>query len=257
MPLIESKTEIRTILERDRVWSLYALADLDDRFHEKCRWHAPASGEPALVLLYSGFDPHVLFAIGESKPVAALLDEFNSPSETYLHIPVHVLPLVARRCMVRNETPMWRMVLKPDALQPVNAGDVVRLDTDDLPRLQRLYTDGDVTADSPDFFDDAMVENGVFYGVREGDELVAAAGTHVLSRDESTAGIGNIYTHRGSRGRGLGASTTTAVARELLGIGIRTIGLNVAQSNMNAIRLYERLGFVCHCPFVEGIAVRR
>ncbi len=152
---------------------------------------------------------------------------------------------------------MWRMVLEPDALQPVSTGDVVRLDAADLPRLQHLYTDGDVTADSPDFFDDSMVENGVFYGVREGDDLVAAAGTHVLSRDESAAGIGNIYTRRDSRGRGLGASTTTAVASELLSMGIRTIGLNVAQSNVGAIRLYERLGFACHCPFVEGIAVRR
>jgi ribosomal protein S18 acetylase RimI-like enzyme len=257
LPLIESKKEIRTILDRDRVWSLYALADLDDEFYEKCRWHAPASGEPALVLLYSGFDPHVLFAIGESKPVAALLDEFDSPRETYLHIPIQVLPLVAHRCMVRNETPMWRMVLEPDSLQPVNAGDVVRLGVDDLPRLHRLYTDGDVTADSPDFFGDSMVERGVFYGIRDGDDLVAAAGTHILSRDESTAGIGNIYTRRDFRGRGMGARTTTAVASELLRMGIRTIGLNVAQSNVGAIRLYERLGFVCHCPFVEGIAVRR
>ncbi|MCH7870653.1 MAG: GNAT family N-acetyltransferase [Planctomycetes bacterium] len=257
MPLIESKKEIRAILDRDRVWSLYALADLDDGLNEKCRWRAPASGEPALVLLYSGFDPHVLFAIGESEPVAALLDEFDSPSETFLHIPLHVLPLIAHRCMVRKETPMWRMVLKRDALRPVNVGDVVRLDAGDLPHLNRLYADGDVSADSPDFFDDLMVENGVFYGVREGDDLVAAAGTHVLSCDEGTAGIGNIYTRRGSRGRGLGARTTTAVVSELLGMGIRTIGLNVAQSNMAAIRLYERLGFACHCPFVEGIAVRR
>ena len=257
MPLIESKKEIREILDRDRVWSLYALADLDDVFYEQCRWHAPASGEPALVLLYAGFDPQVLFAIGESKPIAGLLDEFDSPLETYLHIPLHVLPIVAERCMVRKETPMWRMALGADALKPVNACDVVRLDTDDLPCLHRLYTDGDVTADSPDFFDDSMVERGVFYGVREGSDLVAAAGTHILSRDESTAGIGNIYTRRDCRGRGLGASTTSAVASELQRMGTRTIGLNVEQSNLVAIRLYERLGFVCHCPFVEGIAVRR
>lgn len=102
-----------------------------------------------------------------------------------------------------------------------------------------------------------MVEHGVYYGVREGDDLIAVAGTHVLSRSESAAGIGNVYTRRDRRKRGLAAATTSAVTSELLRMGIRTIGLKVVQSNSGAARIYERLGFVRHCPFIEGIAVGR
>jgi predicted GNAT family acetyltransferase len=32
--------------------------------------------------------------------------------------------------------------------------------------------------------------------------------------------------------------------------------LNVNQRNAAAIRIYERLGFERHCPFLEGSAVR-
>jgi predicted GNAT family acetyltransferase len=50
---------------------------------------------------------------------------------------------------------------------------------------------------------------------------------------------------------------TGAVAAELVGRGVRTVALNVNQGNATAIRVYERLGFVRYCAFVEGVAVRR
>ena len=53
-----------------------------------------------------------------------------------------------------------------------------------------------------------MVTDGVFFGVYEGEALVAAAGTHLVSREEGAAAIGNIYTRRDRRGRGLGRAVT-------------------------------------------------
>ena len=41
---------------------------------------------------------------------------------------------------------------------------------------------------------------------------------------------------------------------ELLRRGIRDIVLNAGQDNAGAIRIYERLGFECYCPFLEGPA---
>ncbi len=78
------------------------------------------------------------------------------------------------------------------------------------------------------------------------------AGTHLVSRDEGAAAIGNVYTRRDRRGRGLSKRVTSAVLDALEGIG--TIGLNVRADNPAAIRVYESLGFARHCPFIEALA---
>jgi predicted GNAT family acetyltransferase len=102
-----------------------------------------------------------------------------------------------------------------------------------------------------------MLAEGVYFGVREGSELVAAAGTHLVVPGEGVAAIGNVYTRRDRRGRGLAGRLTGTVAVELVGRGLRTVALNVNQNNATALGVYERLGFVRYCAFVEGLAVRR
>jgi predicted GNAT family acetyltransferase len=43
---------------------------------------------------------------------------------------------------------------------------------------------------------------------------------------------------------------------ELLKHGIKTIALNVSAENHVAIHVYERLGFVRYCEYLEARAVR-
>ena len=97
-----------------------------------------------------------------------------------------------------------------------------------------------------------MVSDGVFFGVYKGEALIAAAGTHLVAREESAAAIGNVYVRRDRRGGGLGRAVTAAVLHELAGIA--TVGLNVRADNDAAIRVYESLGFVRHCDFREALA---
>ena len=131
-----------------------------------------------------------------------------------------------------------------------------RLDKSDLPALRELYDDGRACGESPDFFLESMVVEGVYFGAWEAGELVAVAGTHVLSLAEGVAGIGNVYTRRGRRGRGLSGLVTGAVARELVRLGIAHVGLNVDRLNSSAIRVYGKLGFEESCEYQEGIAER-
>jgi ribosomal protein S18 acetylase RimI-like enzyme len=145
---------------------------------------------------------------------------------------------------------MFRMRLEGD---PVPEGETSRLGLWDLTALRALYEDGAARGEVPDFFDESMLERGVYHGVREEScGLLAAAGTHVATRE--VAAIGNVYTRRDARGRGLAGQTTAAVAHELRSRGTETIVLNVRQDNQTAIRVYERLGFVVHGPFDEGFA---
>jgi len=151
---------------------------------------------------------------------------------------------------------MRRMVLDDSRFRPQSSDEVAALGPDDVPALQRLYADGDASGESPDFFYPWMVEQGTFFGIRERDQLIAVAGTHLVAPSEGVAAIGNVYTRRDHRGRGFAARVTSAVAAALRRRGVRTIVLSVNQRNAGAIRVYERLGFVPHCEFVEGVASR-
>ena len=82
------------------------------------------------------------------------------------------------------------------------------------------------------------------------------AGTHVATLRESAAALGNIYTRRDRRGRGLGTRVTAAVVDQLRSMQLATIVLNVRTSNAAAIHVYERLGFRKHCDYIEAPMIR-
>jgi len=253
VPRITDPAEIRAILETDRAWAVYALGDLAPGFFEHSEWRR-APNAPALILLYRAFETPVLFALGSPELVRGLLDEIHSEREMYLSIRPEILPLVKARYAVRHETAMWRMVLDPAHFHPAPMEGVARLGLADLPALQQLYADGQSTGEVPDFFFPSMIEQGAFFGIWEGRQLVAAAGTHLVAPSEGVGAVGNVYTRRDRRGRGLASRVTGAVAAELLRLGLRTVALNVNQRNAAAIRVYEQLGFARYCAFYEGVA---
>src|SRR5258708_6534207 len=66
MPPISAPAAIRAILHTDPTWSVYALGDLAPHLFARAAWFRSADTPPTLVLLYRGFDPPVLFALGEA-----------------------------------------------------------------------------------------------------------------------------------------------------------------------------------------------
>lgn len=254
MPRLTDPAAIRAILETDRSWSMYALGDMAPGFFEYTQWFAATGERPAIAMLYGAFTPPILFVLGQAADVRPLLDEIAATPEVFLHIPPGILPLINERYLVHKEARMWRMVL--DDLRATSADGISTLGMDDVPALQRLYADGDAAGEAPDFFAPWMVEQQTYVGVREGGELIAAAGTHLVAPSEGVAAIGNVYTRRDRRQRGLATRLTSAVASELRRRGLRTIVLSVNQQRSAAIAVYEKLGFLRHCEFVEGIAAR-
>ncbi len=254
MPRISDREEIRWLLETDRVWAGYALGDLSPGFFEQCVWFA-ARESTALVLLFRGFGVPVLFTLGEASAVEAPLSEIGEQARMYLSVRPEILPLIRTRWLVEDEMPMWRMVLDPSAFRAVACEDAVRLSSDDVVALQRLYSDGAASGEAPDFFHPAMLDDGIFFGIYEDGELVTAAGTHLVAPTVGVGAIGNVYSRRDRRGRGLAARVTAAVTAELLRLNLQTVVLNVSQRNEAALRVYERLGFRRYCAFYEGLAV--
>jgi predicted GNAT family acetyltransferase len=123
--------------------------------------------------------------------------------------------------------------------------------------LERLYAEGEPFGEAPEFFVLSMLTDGVYFGIKQGADLLAAAGTHLVVPTESVAAIGCVYTRRDRRGQGLATRVTSAVASELLRMKLRTIALNVNENNGTATRVYEKLGFAAYCKFKEGLATRR
>jgi ribosomal protein S18 acetylase RimI-like enzyme len=247
---------IRAILEKDRCWALYALGDLDPERFSHCEWFG-LDDDDTLVLLYRGFDTCVLYAQGAADAIDRILSHVDRPRALQLHVRGEALPAVEKSYAIRERRPMWRMILPHQASVAPDVPGVVRLHAADMEELTALYADGLHHGESPDFFLPAMLETGVFYGVREQGRLTAAAGTHLVSSGAGVAAIGNIYTLRSKRGNGLGRRVTAAVLAETRMRGIPTIGLNVAQTNLSAVRLYEGLGFQKYCQFFEGLAEAR
>ena len=243
MPRLTDKNEIRTLLRRDPAWSVYALGDLAPAMFAKTLWFTPD-----LALIVRDYGTAILFAMGP-RSVREALACVAGP----VHLQVHrdALDEVRRYAAVSALRLMWRMTWT--GVRPPSPGSVTtRLGPSDVPALQTLYADGESSGESPDFFFPSMLADGAFHGIYEGTALVAAAGTHLVAREEGAAAIGNVYTRRDRRGRGLARLTTSAVLGELA--SVETIGLNVRADNDAALRLYESLGFVRHCQFYEALA---
>jgi GNAT superfamily N-acetyltransferase len=242
MPLLTDKNQIRTILRRDPAWCVYALGDLSPRMFPKCQWFTPD-----LTMVLHDYGTSILLAHGTGS-IREALDHVAWP--VHLQVQPDALEEIARHANVTNVKQMIRMAWTGGSTRVTDR--VARLGAGDVPAIERLYADGESTGESPDFFYASMVTDGVFFGVYKGEDLIAAAGTHLVSREESAAAIGNVYVRRDRRGRGLGRAVTAAVIHELA--GIETIGLNVRADNDAAIRVYESLGFVRHCDFHEALA---
>ena len=147
--------------------------------------------------------------------------------------------------------PMWRMVVEAGRFRPVK-GRCVRLTVEHSGQIEALFAQGEGFAFHP-----AQLEQGVFFGLLLQDQLVAIAGTHLVSPTNRVAAVGNVLTHPRHRGKGYGKATTSAVVVELIERGIRDVVLNVAQDNTPAIHIYQKLGFERYCPFFEGWAVAK
>lgn len=239
------------IFNTDRAWNGYSLCDLEPplRSHTTV---AVARRGPAvaacMILCHPAFVsivPH-----GDPAGIAAIFSALDDlPSQPFLLARDEHLVAIAPYYAFDQPERMQRMICTADRFQPPAESLPVaeRLDTDDLLALQALYAPYPASAFNAD-----QLAHVVFYGVRDGNALLAAAGTHALAPRSGMAAVGNIFTQPEARGRGYGLATTTAVVETLLQAGFRDVILNVAEANPTAARLYTRLGFRTHCRYWEG-----
>lgn len=237
---------IQKLLEEDRAWSAYALADLDPQFADDTEWYTDDRG---VILIYRGLHPPVLVPSGEFRSMKRLFKKIPSGTYTYTFLP-EVRDWIGSNLAVHHEQRMWRMILASFSPIPRHGiSPMRRLDHIDLPEVLALFGNH---PDRPDSFTEDQLRQGVFYGAFRDSRLVSVAGTHILSRNFRVSAIGNVFTDPEFRNLGYGTQVTEAVVNELIEDGIETIVLNVAIDNAPAIASYQHLGFKVHCEYLEG-----
>jgi ribosomal protein S18 acetylase RimI-like enzyme len=242
---------IRSFLEQDRLYAAYAICDLEEREFARTRWgfawddEAPVS----LVLEYSGPTPQPLFVMGRLDGIEVVLRELIRPRIAFVAAPAPVLPAIATGYRVDPGPSMVRMWVDRDRFRPYPA-TIQRLAPTEIGDLNRLYQLGFAS-----WLPASTIADGVYYGLRVNGQLVAAAGTHVISRTARLAVVGNVLTHVDFRGRGFATAVTGAVTAELLQSCDQVV-LNVRADNPPALNAYRRLGYAEHVRFEERLVHR-
>jgi ribosomal protein S18 acetylase RimI-like enzyme len=245
------RTMLRTFLETDRLFAAYALCDLDDREFLRTRWGVARSGGVpiAVVLQYAGYSPQPIFVMGDNTGIEAILSSVIKPRTAYVAARSEHLAAISSGYRVEPGPAMLRMWVDQAHFRPFPA-DVARLLPIEIGELNRLYQLGFAS-----WLPASAITDGLYYGLRVGGRLVAAAGTHVISPAAKLAVVGNVMTHADFRGRGYATAATSAVTADLLRFCDQVV-LNVRADNPPALAAYRRLGYQIYVSFEERLIHR-
>ena len=242
---------LHDFLAQDRLYAAYAICDLEEREFGRTRWGAAYDGDEliAVGMEYTGPTPQPLFVLGRPDGISAVLRDVIRPRAAYIAARTTMLPAVEAHYRVDPGPQMVRMWVDRARFRPYPA-TVQRLLPVEIGELNRLYQLGFAS-----WLPSGAIADGVYFGMRVNGQLVAAAGTHVVSPEARLAVVGNVLTHLDYRGRGFATAVTGAVTAELLR-SCDEIVLNVRADNPPAINAYRRLGFIEHARFEERLIHR-
>lgn len=250
---LHDRDQIRTLLRPRIEYTAYALGQLEPGLFERTQWYwARGDTGSGLVLHSRGGLGDATFVTGDVDALAAILSIHPGPANTYATCqPQHVDEL-QRVYRLANQQPMIRMAVRRDRFVAVGSVPTVALSGIDIRRVNSLYG----SEGGPSYYVPEHIDAGVYRGVIVEGRLVAVAGTHVVSRHEGVAVVGNVFTHPSFRGRGFATVATSAVTESLLRY-CEDVVLTVDPRNLPAVRAYQRLGYREVCQLVEASAARR
>ena len=252
---LRQRRDVRAWLAVDRPFSAYALGHLEGGLLEYARfWVAEGRGSNVggLVMHASALGQSMV-TVGDPGAIAALVSVHPGPRSTYLTTAAREHVDALREAYLIGEVlAMRRMSVTKTEFTPVN-GLVRRLRGRDAGRINWLYS---IDGGRGRYFPDA-IEHAIYYGVVEGDLLVAVAGTHIVAPNEGVAVVGNVFTHPEYRGRGYAERVTSAVTAELFERGCSEVVLTVDPQNTPAVAAYTHLGFTPGSEVVEARLRRR
>jgi len=244
---------IRSILAPRVEYTAYALGQLEPALFPRTRWYyARGTTGTGLVLHSRGGLGDATFVLGDPDAVSAILSIHPGTAQTYATCQPQHLDTLRRYFRLANQQPMIRMAVTRERFEPVVDQPTAVLSGIDIRKVNALYG----SEGGPSYYIPEHIDSGVYRGVVEEGRLVAIAGTHVVSRQEGVAVVGNAFTHPDYRGKGYATATTSAVTDTLLKYCDHVV-LTVDPNNTPAVAAYARLGYREVCQLVEASAARR
>ena len=244
---------IRSILAPRVEYTAYALGQLEPVLFPRTRWYyARGTTGTGLVLHSGGGLGDAPFVMGAPDAVLAILTIHPGTAQTYATCQPQHLEALRRVYRLATQQPMIRMGVDRRTFVPVHEVATVTLSGLDIRKLNSLYG----SEGGPSYYVPDHIDNGVYRGVVRDGRLVAAAGTHVVSRHEGVAVVGNVFTHPAYRGHGFATAATSAVTEALLEYCDHVV-LTVDPNNTPAVAAYAKLGYREVCHLVEASAARR
>lgn len=244
---------IRAVLAPRVEYTAYALGQLEPSLFPRTRWYyARGTTGTGLVLHSRGGLGDATFVMGDPDAVLAILTIHPGTAQTYATCQPQHLEVLRRVYRLATQQPMIRMGVERGSFVPVDGLETVALTGFDIRKLNSLYG----SEGGPSYYVPEHIDSGVYRGVVRDGRLVAAAGTHVVSRHEGVAVVGNVFTHPSYRGHGYATAATSAVTETLLEYCDHVV-LTVDPNNTPAVAAYARLGYREVCHLVEASAARR
>lgn len=250
---LSSANQIRSLLQPRVEYTAYALGQLEPGLFERTRWYyARGSTGSGLVLHSRGGLGDATFVMGDPDAANATLSIYPGAVNTYVTCQPQHLPALRNVYRLSNQQPMIRMSVTTETFEPSEPARTIPLQGIDIRRVNQLYS----VEGNPSYYVPEHIDQGIYRGVVVDGHLVAIAGTHVLSRQERVAVVGNVFTHPAYRGYGYATAATSAVTETLLHFCDHVV-LTVDPTNTPAVSAYRRLGYEEVCQLVEASAVRR
>ncbi len=216
---LRDRERIHLLLEAERAYAAYALAQLEpDLFAQSEWWLAAGDGSEALLMHSRGGPGNALVAFGDPHALPALLSLHPGPSQTFATFREDHLEAMQRFFLLARDQPMLRMMVTAETFAAAEPGEeetegvveVRRLSDGDIPEIERLYS----SEGSRFYYRPRHIDEGVYFGVFSDQRLVAVAGTHAVSRANGIAVVGNVFTHPLHRNHHFAVRATGAVTAD-------------------------------------------
>jgi ribosomal protein S18 acetylase RimI-like enzyme len=249
---LSDPTAIRRILLPERAYAAYALAQLEPSLFRIAEWYLSSGPDGAALLLHSrGGLGRALFALGQPEALDAALGLHPGPRFSFGSLRPEHRGAIQKYFLFTRPHTMLRMSVSTENFAPAD-GQAVHLTGRDIGAINRLYA----AESGSSAYQPRHIDEGVYFGVQVDGNLVAIAGTHVVSYSEGVAVVGNVFTHPLYRGGGLAKIATSATTKALLE-RCPLVVLTVENENEPAVRVYRRLGYETQCTLHETPLIRK